>query len=160
MITKKMFENFATAVDSFEWEIKKTPNQNYILQIEVKSKEKILSKNYITLNANNLMDAMTNALEFINNSMRQIMPGIKLTGDLSAQEIQQTNKSNSNEIAPGITKVISKQYHNNHCEDEYTVSKHASQEVIDNLKNILLSFQDRLDDTLDYLETTLENFYA
>lgn len=105
-MNKYLFKQFNTAVDSFDFRLRKNASQTYILEISAMAGTKPLQKSNIILNTEDLFEALNKSIRILNDDIREIAPGIKLQGDLRTKKegitLTPSTKS-SREIAPGIT---------------------------------------------------------
>lgn len=105
-----IFNKFNTAVDSFDFNLKKNRDQVYVSEVAAISQGKWLEKKVIVLETKDLELAIKKALKVINKAAREVAPGIQENGDLrnrttiklvpSQPQYVQTNRPT--QIVPGI----------------------------------------------------------
>lgn len=86
MVTKKLFENFATAVDTFDFRLRKNSKYHtYVLELEAFAKGEKVMERSIILGTENVEMAVTRAMKVINDFARHVAPGLKIVGDVPAE---------------------------------------------------------------------------
>lgn len=119
-MNKYLFKQFNTAVDSFDFRLRKNLSQTYILEISAMAGDRPLQKSNIILNTGDLFEALNKSIKLLNDNVREIAPGIKLEGDLrtTGDKITLTpSTKSSREIAPGIT--LEEEAYDFDCDEEY-----------------------------------------
>lgn len=116
-MNKYLFQNFNTAVDSFDMKLRKNTDQNYILEISAIAGTNILQRNSIIFHTQDLSEAVNKTVKVMNELARNVAPGIKLEGDIRTvkkglQLSDLKEEKDPNVIAPGITLM------NNEDDDE------------------------------------------
>lgn len=127
-----IFNKFNTAVDSFDFNLKRNRSQVYVLEVTAISQGKLLEKKTIVLETKDLDLAIKKALKVINKTAREITPGIEETGDLRNRTTIKLvpaesthNQMYAQRIAPGIFMVSNEpddfydEYHEDDYDDDY-----------------------------------------
>lgn len=112
-----IFARFNTAVDSFDFSLKKSWNQTYVLEISAMAKGKELQRNAIILDTDQLETAINKSLLVINALAREVAPGVKELGNIAGRKNIKL-VPHREQVAPGIYPMNNQVSETEHDDDE------------------------------------------
>lgn len=145
-----IFNKFNTAVDSFDFSLKKNASQNYVLEISAMSRGKQLEKRAIILQTSNLDIAIKKVLKVMNALAREVAPGIQETGDLRSYNKIKLVPSKE-QVVPGIYLLDEcddfdedEDYYEDDDEDDYDDYDDDYDEICEDCNSFYLCFPDQI----------------